>query len=119
MALSARAISRATARASAKNGGQYTHGAIWLAMACLRTGRREEAWLLFGRSCPGSLWNMGGALRPGCGRLFQPDGQARPGGLELVYGLGLVFRVVTRELLGLSMGREAVRRTPRAGGRGF
>ncbi len=25
-----------------ENGGQYTHGAIWLAMACLKRGRRDE-----------------------------------------------------------------------------
>lgn len=27
-----------------ENGGQYTHGAIWLAIAALRLGRRDEAW---------------------------------------------------------------------------
>lgn len=27
-----------------ENGGQYTHAALWLAMACLRRGRADDAW---------------------------------------------------------------------------
>ncbi|MDO4982062.1 MAG: glucoamylase family protein [Eubacteriales bacterium] len=27
-----------------ENGGQYTHGAIWLAMACFRLGKNAEGW---------------------------------------------------------------------------
>ncbi len=27
-----------------ENGGQYTHGAIWLAMACFRLGRSSDGW---------------------------------------------------------------------------
>jgi len=30
-----------------ENGGQYTHGAIWAAMAFARLGQRERAWSLF------------------------------------------------------------------------
>jgi cellobiose phosphorylase len=30
-----------------ENGGQYTHGAIWAAMACAALGDRERAWSLF------------------------------------------------------------------------
>ena len=29
-----------------ENGGQYTHGALWLVLACLRRGRREEGLAL-------------------------------------------------------------------------
>ena len=29
-----------------ENGGQYTHGAVWLALACFRSGRKEEGWEL-------------------------------------------------------------------------
>lgn len=27
-----------------ENGGQYTHGAVWLALACFRRGKKEEGW---------------------------------------------------------------------------
>ncbi len=37
-----------------ENGGQYTHGAIWLAMACLRQGRREEGLALLTALLPES-----------------------------------------------------------------
>ncbi len=30
-----------------ENGGQYTHGALWLAIACLRLGRPEEGWAIW------------------------------------------------------------------------
>ncbi|MEG0767883.1 MAG: cyclic beta 1-2 glucan synthetase, partial [Clostridia bacterium] len=30
-----------------ENGGQYTHGAIWAVLACLRLGWQEEAWRLY------------------------------------------------------------------------
>jgi cellobiose phosphorylase len=30
-----------------ENGGQYTHAAIWLGMACAAAGRAEAAWALF------------------------------------------------------------------------
>ncbi len=30
-----------------ENGGQYTHGAIWMAMACAKMGQSERAWELF------------------------------------------------------------------------
>lgn len=29
-----------------ENGGQYTHAAVWLALACLRSGRADEGWEL-------------------------------------------------------------------------
>ena len=35
-----------------ENGGQYTHGAVWLALACLERGRREEARRILERLLP-------------------------------------------------------------------
>ena len=29
-----------------ENGGQYTHGALWLAMALLREGRADDGWAI-------------------------------------------------------------------------
>ena len=29
-----------------ENGGQYTHGAVWLALACFEQGRRETGWTI-------------------------------------------------------------------------
>lgn len=29
-----------------ENGGQYTHGAVWMALACFRSGRKEDGWEL-------------------------------------------------------------------------
>lgn len=37
-----------------ENGGQYTHGAIWLAMACLRNGRTEDGLALLTALLPES-----------------------------------------------------------------
>ena len=36
-----------------ENGGQYTHGALWLALACLRRGRRKDGLALLQLLSPG------------------------------------------------------------------
>ena len=35
-----------------ENGGQYTHGAAWMAMALAAMGRREQAWKLYRKLLP-------------------------------------------------------------------
>ena len=36
-----------------ENGGQYTHGALWLALACLRRGRKQDGLALLQLLSPG------------------------------------------------------------------
>ena len=59
-----------------ENGGQYTHGALWLAMALLRTGRTDEGALRGRAVCARGRRRRRGQRR--CGRL---DMVHRRGGL--------------------------------------
>ena len=102
-----------------ENGGQYTHGAIWLAIAALRLGRSAEGTAMLETLPPetheeriyqATLCTPGG---------YQHGEGARGAcGLDMVHGpAGWYFRAVTRELLGLRMReRETLYRIPRAAG---
>ena len=43
-----------------ENGGQYTHAAIWAAMAFAKLGDSRRAWELFGNNQPGEPWEVSG-----------------------------------------------------------
>ena len=43
-----------------ENGGQYTHGAVWLGMALIRTGRAQEGLSVLKRLLPGEGARYGG-----------------------------------------------------------
>ena len=79
-----------------ENGGQYTHGAIWAAMAFAALGERERAWAAAGPDQPGAPCAASGrrrgalqgrALRDG-GRRLQRGTAHRARRLELVHRLG-------------------------------
>ena len=78
-----------------ENGGQYTHGAIWAAMAFAALGDRERAWELMTHDQPGaSFANAGGHgdLQGGAvcdrRRCLRAGAAYRPRRMELVHGLG-------------------------------
>ena len=89
------ATSGATCPGVRENGGQYTHGAIWAAMAFAALGDSDRAWELtsminpvnHARSPAGHRDLQGGAL---CHRRRRLRGGAahRPRRLDLVHGLG-------------------------------
>ena len=78
-----------------ENGGQYTHGAIWAAMAFAALGDSRRAWELFGiinpvnhsRSAGRNCDLQGGTV---CcrGRCLRALAAHRPRWLDLVHGLG-------------------------------
>ena len=87
-----------------ENGGQYTHGAIWLAMACLRTGRREEGLALLRALLPGRSVEYGAEPFVLAADVYSnPDRLGQAGWSWYTGSAGWYFRVVTRELLGLSI----------------
>ena len=87
-----------------ENGGQYTHGAIWLAMACLRTGRREEGLALIRALLPGRSVEYGAEPFVLAADVYSnPDRLGQAGWSWYTGSAGWYFRVVTRELLGLSI----------------
>ena len=78
-----------------ENGGQYTHAAIWAAMAFARLGDNRRAWELFtlinpvnhGKIAGGDRHLQGGTLRR-CGRCLCGSAAYRPRRLDLVHGIG-------------------------------
>ena len=88
-----------------ENGGQYTHAALWLAMACLRRGRREEGAAL--------LRDAGAGFRAvpvyGAEPFVVPadiaagEQAGRAGWSWYTGSAGWFFRAAYRELLGLSL----------------
>ena len=78
-----------------ENGGQYTHGAIWAAMAFAALGDRERAWELttminpvnHARTPEGDGDLQGGAVRDRR-RCLRAGAAHRPRRMELVHGLG-------------------------------
>ena len=98
-----------------ENGGQYTHGAIWLAMACLRTGRREEGLALLRALLPGRSVEYGAEPFVLAADVYSnPDRLGQAGWSWYTGSAGWYFRVVTRELLGLSIRDGKLYAEPRA-----
>jgi cyclic beta-1,2-glucan synthetase len=75
-----------------ENGGQYTHGAIWTAMAFALMGENERAWELFAllnpihhsehapNKSPPTKWSLMSSPRTS-----MPSRRTRPGRLDLVH----------------------------------
>lgn len=104
-----------------ENGGQYTHAAVWLAMAMLREERIEEGYQLIQMLNPAkkymdkSLQNI--YLREPfalCGDIsYHPDIMGR-GGWSLYTGAaGWYYRVIVEELLGIKIFGDKVYVQPR------
>ena len=96
-----------------ENGGQYTHGAIWLAMACLRRGRTREGWALLRALLPETreLSRYGGEPYVLAADVSAAPGREGLAGWTWYTGsAGWYFRAVTECLLGLRLrgGRLAI-----------
>ena len=90
-----------------ENGGQYTHGAVWLALACLRLGRTEDGLELLRALLPERRRTQIYQAEPyvlAADCLCGP-GAPGPGRLELVHrGGGVVLpQAAVEELLGLKV----------------
>ena len=87
-----------------ENGGQYTHGAIWLAMACLRTGRRADGLELLKAVLPRLAPEYGAEPYVLAADVYSnPDRYAQAGWSWYTGSAGWFFRVVTEDLLGLRL----------------
>ncbi len=89
-----------------ENGGQYTHGAIWLAMACLRRGRRAEGLRLLRMLLPENHDPARYEAEPfvlAADVYTAPGCEGMAGWTWYTGSAGWYFRAVTRELLGLEL----------------
>ena len=87
-----------------ENGGQYTHAALWLAMALLRRGRRDEAWDILAALLPGGKTCAVYKAEPYvlAADIYSAPGHVGEGGWSWYTGAaGWMLRIVTEELLGL------------------
>ncbi len=87
-----------------ENGGQYTHGAVWLALACFRLGREKEALALMELLLPeekdparygGEPYVLAADVSAA------PDHEGEAGWTWYTGSAGWAFRVLTQEYLGL------------------
>ena len=89
-----------------ENGGQYTHGALWLVMALLRRDRREEAWTLLRSLLPADRDPEQYLCEPFviAADVYDAPGHRGEGGWSWYTGsAGWLLRIVTEELLGLKL----------------
>ena len=87
-----------------ENGGQYTHGAIWLARACFQMGRSQEGCELLRDLLPGTHETERYLAEPYvlAGDVSLAKGQLGRGGWSWYTGAaGWYYRTVQEELLGL------------------
>ena len=89
-----------------ENGGQYTHGALWLVMALLRRERRAEAWELLSALLPAGKDVSRYLCEPFvlAADVYSAPGHEGEGGWSWYTGsAGWLWRIVTEELLGLKL----------------
>ncbi|MEG1632973.1 MAG: glucoamylase family protein [Oscillospiraceae bacterium] len=82
-----------------ENGGQYTHGAIWLALACLREGRTDDGFAILS-----ALLKRHGGAEPfvlPADVYANADRYGEDGWSWYTGSAGWFFRVAASELLGL------------------
>ena len=87
-----------------ENGGQYTHAAVWLAMALARRGRADEAWAVLAALLPGT--KDPGVYRSEpfvlSGDVSTAPGHVGEGGWSWYTGAaGWFLRVVAEEIYGV------------------
>lgn len=88
-----------------ENGGQYTHGGIWLAAACLRCGETELGWELLETMLPAGRPDEIYQLEPfvlAADIYANPDMPGRGGWSWYTGAAGWFLRVSVEELLGVS-----------------
>ena len=100
-----------------ENGGQYTHAAVWLAMAALRLGRTEDGLELLRMLLPENHDPARYEAEP----FILPADVCAARGREGIAGwtwytgsAGWFFRVYTREVLGLELRDGTLRLRPAA-----
>jgi cellobiose phosphorylase len=89
-----------------ENGGQYTHGGIWLAAACLRCGETELGWRLLETMLPWGRDEETYQLEPfvlAADIYANPDMAGRGGWSWYTGAAGWFLRVAVEELLGVRM----------------
>ncbi len=97
-----------------ENGGQYTHAAVWLAMACLELGKNDEAWdileLLLPENRSGDIYEAEPFVLPA--DIYSAPGHEGEAGWTWYTGSAAwYYRAVTGGVFGLTLrdGRLTVR----------
>ncbi|HSI34959.1 MAG TPA: glycosyl hydrolase family 65 protein, partial [Tepidisphaeraceae bacterium] len=103
-----------------ENGGQYTHAAIWTAMAFAALGEREHAWEMYSLINP-----IGHAATPAAAALYRAEpyvvaadvyGVAphtgRGGWTWYTGSAGWMYRLITESILGLRLSVDRLRFEP-------
>ncbi|HEX6834692.1 MAG TPA: cyclic beta 1-2 glucan synthetase, partial [Rudaea sp.] len=104
-----------------ENGGQYTHAAVWLAMACAAAGRVERAWELLRMIDPVSHGDSAQAIATYriepyvvAADVYFAHGYEGRGGWSWYTGsAGWMFRLITESLLGIARRGDRLRIEPR------
>ena len=89
-----------------ENGGQYSHGAIWLAMAAFRLGRHEDGWEILSMLLPQNHDLNRYAAEPFviAADVYSAEGREGEAGWTWYTGsAGWYFRAVYEEMLGLKL----------------
>jgi len=89
-----------------ENGGQYTHAAIWLAIACIRRGRANDGWAMLRSMLPENRSLAEYAAEPfvlAADIYSNPDRIGEAGWTWYTGSAGWFFRAVYEELLGLRL----------------
>lgn len=103
-----------------ENGGQYTHGAIWAAMAFAQMGNKELAWELFNMMNPVHHTNSAEAVQTYkvepyvmSADVYAVAPHTGRGGWTWYTGsAGLMYRFVLESLLGVNLEVDKLRLTP-------
>lgn len=99
-----------------ENGGQYTHGAIWLAMAAMQLSRCDEAWDIFSMLLPAGhdLTRYGAEPFVLAADVYSAAGREGEAGWSWYTGAaGWYFRAVTEEVLGMRLKGGKLTLSPR------
>jgi len=99
-----------------ENGGQYTHGAVWLVMALLRENRSDEAMEIIEALLPGSRDQKNYEAEPyvlAADISGNPDCIGKAGWSWYTGSAGWFFRVITEELLGIRLRDGVISLSPR------
>ena len=88
-----------------ENGGQYTHGAVWLAMALLREGAAEEGWQMLRALLPASHDPARYEAEPFvlAADVYAGDASETAGWTWYTGAAGWYLRVAAEELFGLHL----------------
>ncbi|MGI5971639.1 MAG: GH36-type glycosyl hydrolase domain-containing protein [Oscillospiraceae bacterium] len=89
-----------------ENGGQYTHAAEWLAMACFRVGLIEEGWSVLEAILPGGRKQEVYRTEPyvlAADVYWNREHKGRGGWTWYTGAAGWYYRVATEDMLGLKV----------------